>query len=155
MRSMINVFHKWKYTIMAVLMMLTFAIVINNQEVQAAKTDKLVVDLLESKVEDDYDSCRSRADLRQTLYDLMGAIAEGAVPITALFNFVNIAGFEDLDSPTQIYLANLDAVFDRDLGNADYITSIRDDYLENFPIPDCERERDEAIKELDKELSES
>lgn len=149
---MIKFVRRWKYGFMLAVMVCVFAYAVYGISEQQTRSDNLFESFLEAEIEDDYDSCISRVDLRTTLYGILDAVVEGDMPIGSALNLTSVAGYSQLDPPTQAYLSNLDVRLDIESTDPSTIERIRDNYKEDFPIPDCDRERTAAREDLEERL---
>lgn len=148
---MIEFIKKWRYAASLVLVVSTFAFVINDQGNQQEATDKLVTDFLRDEIEDDHDSCLSRADVRQVLYEILDAVVAGTISSGVALDLINVFGFEGLDPEMQTYLINLNAALNSGSDKPGAMAVIRDEFKADNPIPDCATERRTAIKQFERD----
>lgn len=80
-------------------------------------------------------ACTSTNEFRRLFRDYLDTQAVGVGSAEAI---TKLPGFTDLDAPTQEYLRSLVALIDAGATDAQ---KVRDEYVENFPLADCQKLR--------------
>lgn len=138
---------KWQLTIVSVALIavavIGFAQDQANDDARFRDTARVNRQLREADINRDFKSCGDTREFRRTFSEFLD---QSARPSSAGVNFSQLRSFADLDPATKAFLEELGAV---QSGGNSTLQTIAERYRERFfPLPDCRKNRDEALARL-------